>query len=70
MVDFVVVMVRMVVVIEVIVMFDVRMPVPHIVIVSHGVRMGSWKELGIDVVGPLGEKWSCTPLCMLQSKKH
>lgn len=63
MVDFVVVVVGMVVVVEVIVVLDIGVPVPHIVVVLHGVRVGTWEELGVDVVGPLGEKGPGAPLC-------
>ena len=41
---------RVVVIVKVVVMFDVGVPVPHVIVVRHGVGMGTWEELWINVV--------------------
>lgn len=64
MVDFVIVVMGMVVVIEVEVMLGIGMPVTDEVM-GNRVRMGTGKELGVHVVRPLRKERSRTPFCML-----
>lgn len=69
MVDFVVVVMRMVVVIEVEMMFGIGMPMAD-KIVRYGIWMGTRKELRIDVMRPLRKKRSRASFCTLVTGKN
>lgn len=69
MVDFMVVVVGMMVIIEVKVMFGVGMPVSD-EIMRNSIGMGTRQELGVDVMRPLWEKRSRTPFCTLVTGKN